>query len=392
MKRRTFLAGAATGAAGLATGIQPAAALEHVGDRRMLVFSGGQPVPLLDPHVKYDWSTRMMQQAIYDALAKYEGNPPKVVPWLAEKWETSRGRPDLDLPPRRQRQVPQWRSARRRSRALLLRACPEAEQGRRLDAEGPPQAGRHQGGGPAHHPVHPDGALSRLPDLHAALVHRQSETNRRQHRQRRLRPEIPHRRRRRLRPVQDQALGWPGGHGPRCGRGLLEGLADGRRRPTRRRDLPRHPRTRPAQGCAATWRDRHRHRDDAGRLRRDGEDAGHRHQLEHRHDALHHPDEHPEGRHRRHQFPQGAGLRLRLQCAVADREQRRDADGQPVPQRDDRPYRGARHPAPQPRPGEAIPGQDQDPAGRHRDRIRSTSPAWRWSAGSAWRCWNRCSR
>jgi peptide/nickel transport system substrate-binding protein len=89
MKRRTFLAGAATGAAGLATGIQPTAALEHVGDRRTLVFSGGQPVPLLDPHVKYDWSTRMMQQAIYDALAKYEGNPPKIVPWLAEKWETS---------------------------------------------------------------------------------------------------------------------------------------------------------------------------------------------------------------------------------------------------------------------------------------------------------------
>jgi len=37
--------GAATGAAGLATGIQPTAALEHVGDRRTLVFSGGQPVP-----------------------------------------------------------------------------------------------------------------------------------------------------------------------------------------------------------------------------------------------------------------------------------------------------------------------------------------------------------
>jgi peptide/nickel transport system substrate-binding protein len=89
MKRRTFLAGAATGVAGLATGIHPAASFERVGDRRMLVFSAGQPVPLLDPHVKYDWSTRMMQQAIYDALAKYEGNPPKVVPWLAEKWETS---------------------------------------------------------------------------------------------------------------------------------------------------------------------------------------------------------------------------------------------------------------------------------------------------------------
>ena len=60
-----------------------------MGDRRTLVFSGGQPVPVLDPHVRYDWSTRMMQQAVYDALAKYQGNPAKVVPWLAQSWDTS---------------------------------------------------------------------------------------------------------------------------------------------------------------------------------------------------------------------------------------------------------------------------------------------------------------
>ncbi len=66
-----------------------AGALERVGDGQMLVFSGGQPVPVLDPHVRYDWSTRMMQQAVYDGLAKYVGNPAKVVPWLAERWETS---------------------------------------------------------------------------------------------------------------------------------------------------------------------------------------------------------------------------------------------------------------------------------------------------------------
>lgn len=91
MKRRDFLAATAAGAlgAGLATAPAPAEAFERVGDRRMLVFSGGQPVPVLDPHVRYDWSTRMMQQSIYDALAKYEGNPAKVVPWLAERWETS---------------------------------------------------------------------------------------------------------------------------------------------------------------------------------------------------------------------------------------------------------------------------------------------------------------
>lgn len=89
MNRRTLLlsgAGIAAGAAGLGG---PAAAFERQGDRRILVFSGGQPVPVFDPHVRYDWSTRMMQQSAYDALAKYEGNPPKIVPWLAERWETA---------------------------------------------------------------------------------------------------------------------------------------------------------------------------------------------------------------------------------------------------------------------------------------------------------------
>ncbi len=82
IKRRDFLAAAAV--AGLAA---PAAAFERQGDRRIMVFSGGQPVPVLDPHVRYDYSTRLMQQAIYDALAKYIGNPAKIVPWLAESWE-----------------------------------------------------------------------------------------------------------------------------------------------------------------------------------------------------------------------------------------------------------------------------------------------------------------
>ena len=84
MKRREILIG--TAATVLATGAQ---AFERVDGRRMLVFSGGQPVPVLDPHVRYDWSTRMMQQSVYDALAKYTGNPAKIIPWLAERWENS---------------------------------------------------------------------------------------------------------------------------------------------------------------------------------------------------------------------------------------------------------------------------------------------------------------
>ncbi len=79
-------------AAALAVGLLAASqahAFEKEGDRKILVFSGGQPVPVLDPHVRYDWSTRMVQQAVYDALAKYVGNPAEIKPWLAESWEVS---------------------------------------------------------------------------------------------------------------------------------------------------------------------------------------------------------------------------------------------------------------------------------------------------------------
>ena len=46
-------------------------------------------MPTIDPSIKYDWSIRMMQQALYDGLVKYVGNPPEVQPWLAERWEAS---------------------------------------------------------------------------------------------------------------------------------------------------------------------------------------------------------------------------------------------------------------------------------------------------------------
>src|SRR6185369_170324 len=69
--------------------MSPAAAFERAGDRKILVFAGRQEVPTIDPSVKYDWSIRMAQQSLYDALVKYVGNPPEIVPWLAEKWESS---------------------------------------------------------------------------------------------------------------------------------------------------------------------------------------------------------------------------------------------------------------------------------------------------------------
>jgi peptide/nickel transport system substrate-binding protein len=67
----------------------PTIGFERAGDRKILVFAGRQEVPTIDPSVKYDWSIRMMQQALYDGLVKYVGNPPEIVPWLAERWEVS---------------------------------------------------------------------------------------------------------------------------------------------------------------------------------------------------------------------------------------------------------------------------------------------------------------
>ena len=69
--------------------VSPASAFERVGDRKILVFVGRQEVPTIDPSIKYDWSIRMMQQSLYDALVKYVGPSAEIVPWLAEKWETS---------------------------------------------------------------------------------------------------------------------------------------------------------------------------------------------------------------------------------------------------------------------------------------------------------------
>jgi peptide/nickel transport system substrate-binding protein len=86
--RRGALAGG-LGAAGLMASGRMAVGFERDGNRKILVFAGGQPVPVIDPHVRYDWSTRMIQGSIYDALAKYVNDPPQIVPWLAERWETN---------------------------------------------------------------------------------------------------------------------------------------------------------------------------------------------------------------------------------------------------------------------------------------------------------------
>ena len=88
LKRRTVLAAGAA-AAMTAPLVRPSRAFEVVDGRNILVYAGRQPVPILDPHQRYDWSTRMFQQAIYDGLVKYVGNPPRIEPWLATSWEVN---------------------------------------------------------------------------------------------------------------------------------------------------------------------------------------------------------------------------------------------------------------------------------------------------------------
>jgi peptide/nickel transport system substrate-binding protein len=83
--RRAVLRGAGALAAIPATGWS----FERDGNRKVLVFAGNQAVPVLDPHIRYDWSTRMIQQSVYDGLLKYVGAPPRIIPWLAERYEES---------------------------------------------------------------------------------------------------------------------------------------------------------------------------------------------------------------------------------------------------------------------------------------------------------------
>ena len=85
--RACAVAGIATASIGMS--LDQAAAFETVNGEKILVIAGRQPVDTLDPSIKYNASIRTLQQALYDGLVKYEGNPPEVKPWLAKSWEKS---------------------------------------------------------------------------------------------------------------------------------------------------------------------------------------------------------------------------------------------------------------------------------------------------------------
>jgi ABC-type transport system substrate-binding protein len=46
---------------------------------------------LLDPHVKYDGNAYFFNLNMYDNLLRYQGNPPEIVPWLAERYDITEG-------------------------------------------------------------------------------------------------------------------------------------------------------------------------------------------------------------------------------------------------------------------------------------------------------------
>ncbi|RMF91655.1 MAG: ABC transporter substrate-binding protein, partial [Nitrospinota bacterium] len=52
-----------------------------------LVVTGD--IETLDPHIKYDVPAAIFNLNMYDNLLRYKGNPPKIVPWLAERYEAS---------------------------------------------------------------------------------------------------------------------------------------------------------------------------------------------------------------------------------------------------------------------------------------------------------------
>ena len=57
--------------------------------KNRFVFINATEFETLDPHVKFDVPGYLPFLNMYDNLLRYQGNPPKIVPWLAEKYEAS---------------------------------------------------------------------------------------------------------------------------------------------------------------------------------------------------------------------------------------------------------------------------------------------------------------
>jgi peptide/nickel transport system substrate-binding protein len=91
--RRTFLQGVGLGTLALA-GLSP---LTRGSPETWAAAPPGRFVyawtafDLLDPHVKYDGNAYFFNLNMYDNLLRYQGNPPEIVPWLAERYDVTEG-------------------------------------------------------------------------------------------------------------------------------------------------------------------------------------------------------------------------------------------------------------------------------------------------------------
>jgi len=90
-QRRTFLKGSWLGvlaASGL-TALQPLCLQSRAAGERTRFVSTWNAPDILDPHVKYDVGAAAFNLNLYDNLLRYHGNPPELVPWLAESHEVT---------------------------------------------------------------------------------------------------------------------------------------------------------------------------------------------------------------------------------------------------------------------------------------------------------------
>ena len=67
----------------------PASPPPSAGSARILVIASGADVPDLDPHLGTGYAPAAFYRNLYETLVRVEGNPPRVVPMLAESWTAS---------------------------------------------------------------------------------------------------------------------------------------------------------------------------------------------------------------------------------------------------------------------------------------------------------------
>jgi peptide/nickel transport system substrate-binding protein len=83
--RRTLLVGVASLSLGLGLSLVSSNSV-MAQTRKVMVIASGQDIPNLDPHQVSGYSATALMRNLYDPLVRIEGNPPNIVPGLAESW------------------------------------------------------------------------------------------------------------------------------------------------------------------------------------------------------------------------------------------------------------------------------------------------------------------